>query len=185
MSNTALPALPRLDVSSVTDARSLFFYAAHNGASNHISASALQQKIMPHLGCVAVMTADNGVNSGDFIFWDTVDTDTLSMWNVSTKCRFDINFNGWMQVKFQVDPYNITAPVFLETYKTTALIEKAGWYSYGASANTPGYALGDFTRPFTVGVGDYVEFKVQGTAASVTSFYGLTTKAWLRPLAFY
>lgn len=184
MANTNFIDLPRLDVTSVTNANSIFFFAANNGASRFISGADLQSRRSKVNVMKAVLTNSVVVVSGDFIFWDKVDSDPFSMWNTNTTCRFDIPFNGWIQAKLQVDIKRGAAETYLANeiwYNGSLLTQQATFQATWVS--TWGSALGDWTMPFTVAEGDYLEAKHWIVAATSSAIHGNLTAFNVRVLA--
>lgn len=181
MANKGLQDLLALDVSSVTDANSLFLFIGQQGNTRYISASALQRSL--GFGCVFCVAQSQNVqtNSGDYVNWDLATIDTNSMWNGSSEAV--INFEGYIRCGFNASDGTTSADKkYMEIWKNDAIYDTNHQQAGGITGGVA--AAGQVFHVMTVTSGDTIGFKCHRENTAVCSLEEFHAKAWIEVLQY-
>lgn len=155
MSNTAINNLPNLDPTSITNISSLSFYCVDSGASKLITGDILQALVGKSAYTQGVLSLDYST-ADSRVFWDYVSYDPYSLWSTNSKSIFEMTFNGWVQIQahFAVE----TSAGGRNGFRAT-LNGSAHWFMPRIASGWAGRVRQQlYSMPFTVAIGDQIEF---------------------------
>lgn len=159
MANTSLSGLSALDINSVTRLSSVSFYLSNNGFSRHIPGDILASLMGAAPQTIVCRTTDQSQVDSKII-WEHNPSDVWSMWDVNTPHQLRMPFNGFVQVQLHFTTYPAaTGQAFYMAKNGDRNVRGlAGCRSKHDNSGISGIARDIISAPFSVAVGDYIEF---------------------------
>lgn len=159
MPNSFMSSLSALDISSVTDSRSILMYGAWNGASKLLDLATFSNIIGENLSTFIVRSSNPTTTASVFTIvpYDYVVRDPFGLYDANSVGTFYANFNGYARINYGITGGAIHDSNKSAVFKNGALFRGGGPRSYNDAWTIDGSWS---THVFTVTSGDYFDIRV-------------------------